>query len=152
MDPSESGRRRVAPSEMMARQAPLATFARSARKFAEQHGISGFQQANLDNDEFSVIVIWHGPRSAEFDEFVAARPVDFPVHIVDSPYTRVELMAEALRVMKANPGILDSVGPTARLTGLRAGVNVTRAPLDVHLDSEYPIERHTSGGVIPLGG
>jgi hypothetical protein len=71
---------------------------------------------------------------------------------VDSPYTRAELVAEARRLVMANSGILDSAGPNATLTGLRVGVNVTRAPLNVDLDSEYPVERYVSGGMMPLGG
>lgn len=52
----------------------------------------------------------------------------FPVPMVDSPYTRVELMAEARRVITASRGVLDTAGPTGTLTGLRVGVNTTKAP------------------------
>ena len=110
---SEGGRCRgveQTPNELMIRQIPLVEFADSARRFAERHDISGFQRVNLDNDEFSVTVIWHGLR---FAEFVAARLVDFLVHMVESPYTRAELVTEARRLVMANSGILDSVGPTA---------------------------------------
>ena len=101
----------------------------------------GMVKAKLDVPNMTVTFFWQGEPPAEVREFVKSSAGNgITVEFRAVRFTSEELHAEAKRVLKAYPEVIQA-GPNSDLTGITVGIDAQRASVDsVEIASSVPVE------------
>jgi hypothetical protein len=124
-------------------QQPIVDFTISVRGYVEQQKLVGLIDVSIDAKSNSASIFWHGWPPKDLTDFVERAAKGFDVKFVEGKYSKAELLAEASRLFYENRGLIVSAGPNSTFSGIKVGVNPTKATLEsVHFVSRMPAEVH----------
>lgn len=148
------------PPEYVA-QRPLSNAGMQIQDIIRDNDLTGLLGIRLDNENFAVLVHWHGEVPSEISDFIAGS--DVTITIVNVPYSKEELIAEIDRisVTRQHGNItLNTIGINDTFDGIRIGFETpgegTQAEkiqaAKSEISSDFPLTFEVRGPLTALPG
>lgn len=106
-------------------QAPLSEAAREIGQLAREQDLEGLAGMRFDHDAHAVVLHWKGPLPEPVASLVEQLRAEVGIEVVDVPYSERELVEEAGRIARLDPG---EIGVTVTGSGVLpdfSGIRVT---------------------------